>query len=224
MPNSNDSYQRIRRHLRSILASVVALAVSTALAPIALAFRHHLSPEDVREAYFIGRDLERREAFFETYMRSPHPAGAGPNIQIEFRTPYEQVAYRARDAADDYFPPDAAQDYLEHPIHEIIVRALIYESATFSFPYAKNPSSELLARLFKFRVSQDAHQIDSDKLTAEYAIPLGLGPYSSASLGGIDIQLHFDASQFKSDDPVTVEVLAPTGQTYTTTFDLTALK
>ncbi len=209
--------------LRSFLASVVAFAVSAALAPVALAFHHHLSPEDVREAYFIGRDQNHRGAFFANYVHSPQLPDTGPDLaSIEFRTPYEQVAIRARDASDDYFAPDAAQDYVEHPIHEVIVRVLIFDTQTFYFH--GNASAADAARTFKYLISQNGRQLEPSKLTADGTETLGLGSAGSGVEPGIDVHLHFDTSQFKSDDPVTVEVLAPTGQTYSTTFDLAQLK
>lgn len=191
-------------------------------APAALAFHHHLSPEQVREAYFIGRDQNRQGSFFDKYLHAPQLSDSGPDVQcIEFRTPYEQVAIRSRDnQLNNYFPPDAEHDYETHP-PEVIVRVLIYETQTFSFS-ATDAQPDTGG--FKFHISQDGRGIDYAKVTVDDATPVGAGSYGSAGFGGIDIHLHFDVSQFKSDNPVTVEVIAPTKQTYSTTFDLAILK
>ncbi len=202
--------------------AALALLLCAFLAPPALAFHDHLSPEQVREAYFIGRDQNQRDAFFAKYVHSPQLADTGPDVaSIEFQTPYEQVALRARDNVwSNYFPPDAEQDYESHP-SEVIVRILIYETQTFYFS-ATDAQPDTAG--FTFRISQDNHGIDYAKVTVEGTLPVGAGSNGSGAFDGMDIQLHFNAAQFKSDDPVTVEVLASNGQTYSSTFDLTQLK
>lgn len=209
---------------RLTAAGMIALAACAFVAPRALAFHKHLTPEQVREAYITGRDQNHRQAFFTAYAHAPQQPNTGPNVQsIEFRTPYEQVALRARNADNDYFPPDAEQNYAVNPIHEIIVRVLIYETPTYTFPPSDEDSPEFLARLFKYRVSQDGRVLECDNLTAAKTISMGSGS-GMPSFAGIDVRLHFDLSRFKSSGPVTVEVTAPGDQTYSTTFDLASLQ
>ncbi len=169
-----------RKSLARCLAVAGTLAVCALVAPTALAFHKHLTPEQVREAYFIGRDQNHRDAFFAAYTHAPQQPNSGPNVQsIEFWTPYQQVALRARNAGFDYFPPDAEEDYLVNPIHEVIVRVLIFETYTFSFPSVEDP-----ARVFKYRVSQNGHEVKYDDLTAQgtFSIPAGSGLPSFAGL------------------------------------------
>lgn len=191
------------------------------IAPPALAFPHHLSPEQVSEAYSIGRDRNHGDALFAHYLHSPQLPDTGPDVaSIEFRTPYEQVALRARDNQwGNYSPSDAEKDYETHPA-TVIVRILIYETPSFSFP-ATNAQPDTGG--FTFRISQDRRTIGYNQITVDDATPVGAGSGPGGD-GGIDVRLRFDVSQFKSDDPVTVDVLAPTGQTYSATFDLAALK
>jgi hypothetical protein len=206
-----------------MLRTAALLSLFAALAaPPALAFHHHLSPEQVREAYLIGRDQNHRDAFFAKYVHAPQLPDTGPDVAfIEFRTPYEQVAVRARDNRwSNYLPPDAEKDYETHS-PEVIVRVLIYETQTFYFS-ATNAQPDTAG--FKFRISQDGRHVDYARVTVEDTLPVGAGSNGSGGFDGIDVQLHFDASEFQSDDPVTVDVLAPTGQTYSTTFDLAALQ
>lgn len=205
--------------IRSLVVSLLACAL---LAPSAPAFYSHLSPEQVREAYFLGCDQSRRDAFFARYTQSPRLPDTGPDVQlIEFRTPYEQVALRARDNQwSNYFPPDAEKDY-ENRAQEVVVRVLIFETPTFDFP-ATNARPDVGG--FQFHVAQSGRNIAYDKLTVDDAVPVGAGSLGSVGYGGIDIRLHFTASQFKPDVPATVAVVAPTGQTYSATFDLAALK
>jgi hypothetical protein len=207
---------------RPLAAILVALAASALFAPAVFAFHRHLSPEQVHEAYFVGRDQHHRDAFFAAYVHQPQQPDTGPNVQIiEFRTPYEQVAIRSRDNSwSNYSPSDAEHDY-ESLSPEVIVRVLIYETQTFSFS-ATDAQPDTAG--FKFHISQHGRAMDYAKVTVDDAVPVGAGSYGSAGLGGIDIQLHVPVSGFKSSDPVTVKVLAPTGQTYSTTFDLAILQ
>lgn len=192
------------------------------IAPSAFAFHDHLSPEQVREAYFIGHDQAHRGAFFANYGHSLQLSATGPDVQlVEFRTPYDQVALRARDNQwSNYLPPDAEQDYEKHPI-EVIVRVVIYETQTFYFS-ATNAQPDTGG--FGFHISQQSRTIPYSKVTVEDTLPVGAGSNGSGGFDGLDIQLHFDASQFKADQPVTIDVIAPTGQSYSTTFDLASLK
>jgi hypothetical protein len=210
---------------RTAVAGTFALAACALIAPTALAFHKHLTSEQVREAYFIGRDQNHREAFFAAYTHGPQQPNTGPNVQsIEFRTPYEQIALRALDAGDAYFLPDAEQNYVVDPVHEVIVRVLIYENPTYTFPSAQEDSPEVLARLFKYRVSRDGRILEVDHVTAENTISMGAGSGGSGSFAGVDVRLHLDVSQFKSSDPVTIEVTTSGGQTYSTTFDVARLQ
>lgn len=216
-----------RRHsfgnsLSAMTRTALLLLLCALIAPPALAFHDHLSPEQVRDAYFIGRDQNHRDAFFANYAHSPQLPDTGPDVaSIEFRTPYEQVAIRARDNQwRNYFPPDAEKDYEGHPA-EVIVCVLIYETPTFYFA-ATNAQPDTGG--FKFHISQGGHSINYATVTVDDTLPVGAGSNGSGGFNGMDIHLHFDSSQFKSDAPVTVDVLAPNGQTYSTTFDLAALK
>lgn len=216
--------ERFQPDLGWMLKIAVLLALACALAPRSLAFHRHLTPEQVRSAYFVGRDQSHRDAFFADYASALQMPKSGPYVQsIEFRTPYEQVALRAQDMGLDYFPPDAEQSYLVNPVHEAVVCARIFETYSFSFPAAAEDSPDLLARLFKFRVSQDGHDLQPEAVTAAPDDSL-MGGSGMPSFAGVDVHLHFDLSQLNSSDPVTVTITAPTGQTYSTVFDIAQLR
>jgi len=161
------------------------LLLCAAVAPAALAFHHHLSPEDVRNAYFIGRDPNRQDAFFSKYLHTPQLPDTGPDVAcIEFRTPYEQIAIRSRDSnLSNYFPPDAQQDYETHP-REVIVRVLIYATQTFDFPARDESSQQPYLGGFQFHVSQQNRSIRYAKATLEDALSIGGGSEGSGGFGG----------------------------------------
>lgn len=182
----------------------------------ALAFTHWLSSEQVREAYFLGRDPERRQAFFDKYIHYPKQPDSGPDVHlIEFRTPFELVARRSQEHWTYYDVLDAEQEYAAHP-DEVIVRVLI--CGTFTFGFAQPPQDPAHARDylrgFDFRVSQ-ASPIEYKRLTLLDA--------GCANFEGVEVLLHFDADQFAPGN-VNIEAVAPGGQAYSTKFDLDQLK
>jgi hypothetical protein len=206
-------------------ACVIAVAVCALAVRPALAFHRRLTPDQVRAAYYIGRDPNHRQAFFTQYVHTPPLPDTGPDVaSIEFRTPYEQIAIRSRDSIENYFPQDAEQDYATNPIREVIVLITIDSTPTFYFPLIDQVSPEYNLRGFKFRVTQNERALDYRNLTAQDVVGTGGESVGSGTPPGIEAYLHLAASQFKSDAPVTVEVIAPTGQSYSTTFDLAQLK
>lgn len=219
---SLETLARAQAHPRRPGAVLLLLLACALIAPAAPAFYRQLTPEQVRVAYSIGRDHNRRDAFFAAYAHSPHPLQTGPDVQfVEFRTPYEQVALRARENQwSNYLATDAEKDYEGRP-REVIVRFLIYETLTFDFP-ATEAHPDVGG--FKFRISQASREIDYTKVTVDDAVPVGAGSLGSGGRGGLDIQLHFAASQLDPELPVIVEAIAPTGQSFSTTFNVAALK
>lgn len=193
------------------------LVLGALLLPGAAAFRYPLSSEQVREAYFLGRDADRRQAFFDKYVHYPKQPDSGPDVHlIEFRTPYELVARKSQEHWANYDVLDAEQEYATHP-NEVIVRVLM--CGTFTYGFAIPPQDPAHAkdylRGFDFRVSQ-ASAIKFKELTLVSA------DCASAN-GGVEALLHFDADQFGSGS-VKIEVVAPGGQTYSTKFDLDQLQ
>jgi hypothetical protein len=201
------------------------LILCALLVPDARAFHYPLSPEEVREAYFLGRNPGDRPAFFGKYIHAPALPDKGPNVQsIEFRTPYELVALRSQEHWANYNVLHAEQDYAARP-SEVLIRVLIWGAPTFHFaapPPSTKPEQappwlqEDYLRGFEFRVSQ-GHTIKVKQLTARNSCPPGCSDF-----GGEEAFLHFDAEQFSSG-PVKIEVIAPGGQVFATTFDLDQL-
>lgn len=201
-----------------------AFAACALLAWATLAFTYRLSPEQVREAYFLGRDPEKRQGFFNKYIHFLKLPDRGPDVHlVEFRTPYELVALRSQEHWANYDALDAEEDYAAHR-DEVIVRILIWETPTFYFSPPDGGAQpgrlwppESYVRDFKFRVSQD-RPIAFKKLTAQEALQV-----DPSSFGGFDVSLHFDTGQF-APGTVKIEVIAPGGQVFATTFDLDQLK
>jgi hypothetical protein len=192
------------------------LILCTFLVADARAFTHRLSSEQVREAYFIGRDPEKRQSFFDKYIHYPKPTDTGPGVHlVEFRTPYELVARRSQEHWANYNGLEAEKEYDTYP-DEVIVRVLMCGTSTYRFaiPPQDPAHGQDYLRGFDFRVSQAA------SITYRSLTLLGAG---CANSEGVEALLHFDADQFAPGD-VKIEVVAPGGQAYSTRFDLDQLQ
>lgn len=184
------------------------------------AFLNPLTPEQVDEAYSIGRDADHGQAFFQHYIHFPAPQPTGPDVHlIEFETPFEQVARRAQEHWANYDRLDAERDYAANP-SQVIVRVFICGSRTFSFPQPPSGTTSWqdkdYLRGFAFDVSQ-SELIQPEKFSVRRA---SLGCAESDALEAF---LHFSAQQF-GPGIAKVEVIGPGGQTFRADFDLDDLK
>jgi hypothetical protein len=208
-----------------IFRAAVVFSASMFFVNSMLATTYPLTPEDVREAYFLGRNPEEREAFFSKYVHFPAQPDRGPDVHlIEFRTPYEQVVLKSQENWANYSAQQAQQDYAAHP-NEVLVRVSICATQTFSFrtPQSDSRSDQSASwtpkdylRGFEFRVSQ-RFPIASQALTVERA---NLG---CAYFDGFVAFLHFRAEQFNPGN-VRIVVTRSDGATVETEFNLDQLK
>ena len=110
-----------------------ALVISLIAAPVLLTYDHPLSPQAIREAYFLGRrNDEKTGRFLAQYVKRPPLPKSGPHVAvIEVRTPYQQVVQRARQATNGYSAQQAAQDSRAQA-DLILVRVQIHLTPTYS--------------------------------------------------------------------------------------------
>jgi hypothetical protein len=206
--------------------SLIALWLSAAIP--AGAFSYPLSPEQVREAYFLGRstDDEKVVRFIEPYVhRLPYPK-KGPFVEsVEFRSPYEQVVLRTRQKLTNYSSQDAEQDYSKHPAL-VIVRVMIFLTFTYHGPAVQSPdgairfwTDEDFLKEFQFQVAQ-VRPIQPEKITVGPGCP---PPNWCEPFDGREVLLQFDAAQFTSGT-LAIRIQTPDGQLVQTKFDLDNLK
>jgi hypothetical protein len=102
--------------MHSRIASSSALSVSLLLIPCAFAFDTPLSPEAVREAYFLGQHNNQSTlSFFNPYCRVLPKPDNGPYIaEVEVYTPYVQIVEASRRRSMGYSAQQAEQDYRHH--------------------------------------------------------------------------------------------------------------
>ena len=205
-----------------IRKSALLLILGALLLREAAAFEYPLSPEQVREAYFLGRDVDNRGEFFGRYIHllKIHRTGMDVHL-IEFRTPYERVALQSQKHWANYDVLDAEQDHAKHP-NRVIVRVLICDTPMYLFPQPlflapgkpAPTGQDFFFSKFKFHVSQAA-PIEPESHAATSAM--------ACQNAGAEVHLNFKASQFAPGE-VKIEVTEPYGNTYATTFDLDQLK
>jgi hypothetical protein len=207
----------MRRSTRSGL-SVLLLALMAAQP--ALAFDYPLSPEAIREAYFLGKQsLEKRQEFFQQYKHSLPVPETGPQVGlIEVRTPFTFIADEVASAGPNYHAEDAQQEFLGKPGH-FRVHVEIYFTATYP---GANDTAATLGKFwedFTIHLKQKA-EIPSLKVVGE---PI----YSDQTISGYigaRIDVDYDVKKIDPGAATTIEVDTPDGQQVETIFDLSQLR
>ena len=102
--------------MHSRIASSSSLTVCLLLIPSAFAFDTPLSPEAIREAYFLGQHNDQSTlSFFNRYFRVLPKPDNGPYIaEVEVYTPYVQIIEASRRRSMGYSAQQAEQDYRHH--------------------------------------------------------------------------------------------------------------
>jgi hypothetical protein len=205
---------------------LLVLPTAFAIAFPALAFQYPLSPEAIREAYFLGsrNDVQSAEVFEKYVHPLPKPEN-GPHIAwIGIETPYVFVATEMAKSPNDR-AQEAEQRFLGKPQ---IFRVRVEIDFTPTYPNPTVPSHSGLGvflvpdfwKAFKIKLIQD-HEIPSQAVLA--------GPIYSYYAGdvtgivGAEIEVDYNPEQIDST-PINVEVITPDGQDFKTTFDLSTLK
>jgi hypothetical protein len=190
------------------------------VAQAAFAFSYPLSPEAIREAYFLGKkSAEDRQDFIQQYKhRFPVPE-SGPQVGlIEVETPFVFVAEAIAASGMDYHAPDAEQEFLGKPGH-FRVHVEIYFTATY--PGANDTAASLGKFWEDFTVHlRQKNEIEPLKVTGE---PI----YSDQTISGYmgaRIDVDYPLKQIDPGAMTTIEVDTPDGQQVDTVFDLSQLR
>ncbi|HME10777.1 MAG TPA: hypothetical protein VKG25_27220 [Bryobacteraceae bacterium] len=198
-------------HLRFTIALGIA-ALLLVQAPLS-AFESQLSPEAIRQAYFLGqRNDETTASFFAPYFRVLPAPNNGPYIaEVEIYTPYSQLIETSRRRSMGYSVQQAELDYRHHRRHKLYVRVRIDFTDTYGalelYRSAKGDQEQSgdaplpdYYRDFRVGLSQrsassgEDHWIEPLRIilqstatynTGHYAfIPEDLGPYAAISGSG----------------------------------------
>lgn len=216
-----------KQWIASFLASLLFLSP-------AFAIEIPLSPQAVREAYFLGqRNNDTTQDFLEKYRRHLPLPESGPWISaVELLTPYAETVELSRQRTAGYSAQDAAQDYKKRGD---ALRVTITIAFTASYgPSIESGSGSALAtngytprppdfwKDFSFRLFDgDTELIPLEKHgQPDYTRS---GPGASA-MTGATVVLTFDPAKIVQLSDVAVVVDTPDGQQVVAPYDLTSLR
>jgi hypothetical protein len=200
--------------------AALSLLLCALLAPPALAFYHHLSPEQVREAYFLGRHGQQAREFLGRYEKE-FPSSSGPGIdfsRVQILTPYAQIVSASFSDLLNDNAVDADQMYGNRSF-AFLINVWVFCSSANGYSGVPFESCANLIRHSSIVVSQ-ASVLKPQSLSY---VTLYTSTKDATWPYGIEIELHLDASQFRPA-PVEIAVSAPDGQHADATFDLSTLK
>lgn len=201
----------------------VGLVCLALLFPIdAFPITHPLAPEDVQNAYSLGKTThaENLNAFLSQYQRTFAYPSSKPFAYlqfVEFQTPYEQIVLRSRETPG-YSKFQAADDYKANP-GLIRVRVLASLRNDYSGPVPPEDSFQVAVSQARGITPRD---VDTSVPCNPYN-PLVYSTVANCEAYTREIDLTFDVSQFLSGR-VRVKVMLPQSADQEIVFDLSRLK
>jgi hypothetical protein len=203
--------------LRLISAAIIAVAALSIFVVAALAFDNPLSPEAIREAYFLAKgDAGKRDEFFAKYTHQLPTPQSGPDIaSVELETPFARVVDDIALNKLNYHAPDAQQDYYGKPA-QFLIRVQVYFTPTW--PAAGPAQLAHFWNDFHIHLKQ-AKEIASQ---SETGTPI-YNDQAFTGYTGATIAATYDAGKIRTG-PATVEVTGPEGVRAETSFDLDSLR
>jgi hypothetical protein len=212
---------------RQLVFFVTLFAVVAGIAfPVLAAFSNPLSTTAIRDAYFIGnrRDYETRD-FLAKYERE-FPQPADPEAQYVARigidTPFTEVVKHS-EAALNYHAPDAVEEFANKPLNFKVNVEVAFNS---EYPTVTGDAPRLAQLIpdfwndYKIRLSQGK---EIAPVTVRGGPIYAYGWEYMPLVTGARIQAIYDPANITAD-PITVEVVAPDGQTVETSFNLATLR
>jgi len=119
--------------MRTLARPLVSSVLATFLAATpSLAFNSPLSPEAVRDAYFLGQHNDQSTlSFFSQYVKTLPAPDKGPYVsEVEIYTPYAQIIEHSRRLSGSYSAQQAELDY-RHGHDKLYVRVRINFTETY---------------------------------------------------------------------------------------------
>ncbi len=185
----------------------IPLIVTFAAQPV-IGFSYPLSPEAIRDAYFLGTgDPAKRAEVFAKYTRTFPTPSEGPWVAtIEFETPFIAVADQIAHNPANYHAPDAAENFLGKPANcHVLVQV--------DFPYNQYNT-------FTVELTQDGKEIESQSKHGTFLYT----DLETPAPAGIQMDVEYQAEKIDPDEPARVLVTVENGPTVHATFDLSQLR
>jgi len=208
------------------LVAVLGLALA---ALSALAYDRELNSQQLREAYFLGKDTTfKQEEFLKDYVLELPVPDEGVHVQrVAIATPFKQMVDRSRLAPQGYSPMKAEDQYREEP-PPITVEVTLYLTPaypahtpytipTFYPVYFRDPD-------FWGQFTIQLEQRGEVSQAATYGRPLySCDEFGGCWLTGAVVTAVYDPDQVASQ-PALVVITGPGGQRQEVEFDLSRLR
>lgn len=197
------------------------LLLAALIAQPALAFDYPLSPEAIRDAYFLGSgDPEKLASFLEKHTKRypvPKLPSRGYVGLILVETPYVVIAEYVSQHVPGYYAPDAVQEFLGKPA---VCRFHVEVYWDYNAAPSANGQNTHFPTDYTVRVRQNDAEVPLKSRWTQ-----GLYSVSSSPVEiGMAFNNEYDADKINSDTDATVEILTPDGSTVVETFDLGSLR
>jgi hypothetical protein len=201
----------------------LVLGLCTLFALTALAFDYPLQPEEIEQAYSLGRTTNHEDLtnFLNQYEHdfqypSDHPLAYVTSV--EFQTPYEQIVLKSMRAAQ-YSKFKAADDY-QASGGAVFVRVIV--ALRIGFAGAPPPEGSFQVVVAQSKPIEPA--VTANAVLCDPSEPLTY-PVGSGACGTYtrEILLRFDHKQFASGK-ATVKITLPESSSLETSFNLSKLK
>ncbi|HTU33583.1 MAG TPA: hypothetical protein VMF66_07245 [Candidatus Acidoferrum sp.] len=209
--------------------TVLAVACMIAVGGVALramALSYPLTSTSIRNAYFIGnRNDEQTADFLAKYVHPLPMPETGPYVEdIGIETPFSEVVQLTKTKAN-FYAPDAVQEF-QHRRFTFRVFVDIALTDTYQ-PIGPTEAPQDWQWVpdfwndFKVKLVQDNKEIPADQVRGGPVYPLG---YEDVPLvQGAHIEVLYDPAKLHSA-LAQIVVLAPTGQSFESTFNLGELR
>lgn len=201
----------MRFHGGAFFAMQFGVAMLSLLVPqLGFAYDHPLTDESVRDAYFLGQDLDRSNDFFAQYTQALPVPDSGPQVaEIELLTPYAQVVEVSREHPMGYSAQQAAADYKKRG-DSIQVRVKILFTPTYTGPddFWRGVSVGLVQKEHMAATGVSAQLLYASDADGDYSWVIGANVFVQFRVAGVE------------SDSVDVEVIPPGGAGVRVTFDL----
>lgn len=198
---------------------VAFLALALLVFVNAEAYETALSPQAVREAYFLGlRNDETTARFLVKYVTHLPAPKAGPHVfEIELYTPYSQIVDHFRHPPLEHSAQQADQDYRAQN-DTLRVRTVIL------FPLAPSHVAQYSWQDFTihFRQQRDGQEKIIQPIEVRHE-GYSVGAGKSHVRSGVQMVLLFSVADVTSA-PARIEVQTPDGQHVMAEFDLEKLR
>ena len=197
-------------HRGVFFALQFGVALLSLLVPqIGFAYDHPLTDEAVRDAYFLGQDLDRTNDFLAQYTQSLPVPNNGPQVaEIELLTPYAQVVVVSHEHPMGYSAQQAATDYKKRGDSiQVRVKVLFTPTYTGADDFWRGVSVGLVQKKHMAATGVSAQLLyTSDSDGGSWVI-------------GANVFVEFSVTGVESDS-VDVEVIPPGGAGVRATFEL----